>query len=364
LSVWDLAQLPNITKISEINAPVGDNFSGTLTAVWPRPNLLVWSGGSQFNGWWGMPIFLNSVATTDAAVGIAAPIGIFPGWRWGGSGGDRLAAFDVSDAANPSLKSVVTVSSNGWSFSKAVVAEGLVYLSHQMTEQILIPIEPPPPGETNTPTATSGWGGDGTNIIRFVTRFFLDVVDYTDAANPVLRKPVNIPGSLQGVSHQGGVIYTTGPHFDAEGRDQGSEFLDASAYDGVAAFLIDSLSLTNWPHPVVVNSPDIFIGRESALERWQLTDEGLLAKLSATDTKEPVYNLRFFGDLAALTTNNRILLYDASNRASFKLAGEAPVSCTYGADLQNADGSLQRGVYIPQSDYGVHFVPITPAPGL
>jgi len=351
-SVWDLAQLPSISKMSEIKPPIGDQFGGALTPVWPKPNLLVWYGGAQLNwGWWAIDVAVPSVM---------APIGIFPGpWRgWGGGG--SLAAFDVSDAANPNLKSVVQVATNSWNFSNPFVAEGLVYLSHQTTEIISVPIDPPPtdppidPSKTNA--TTSGWG-NGTNVIRFVTRWFLDVIDYADAANPVVRKPVNVPGALQGATHQGGVIYTTGAHFNMDGNSDGAEFLDASAYDGVAAFLIDSMSLTNWPRPIVVNGPDIFLGRPTSLERWRLNDDGMFAKLSTTDTKEPVYNLRFFGDLAALLTQSRVRLYDATDRGAFKAASDSGMACNASMDLENADGSLERGLFVPLSDYGVMFVP-------
>jgi len=349
-SVWDLAQLPNLSKISEINPPIGDQFSGSLTAVWAKPDLLVWSGGTQINWWWG-------IEAPMAAMGAPVGIGIMP-WRgWGGGG--SLAAFDVSDAAQPSLKGVVQVATNGWNFSKPFVAEGLVYLSHQTTDQITIPIDPAiDPSKTNA--TTTAWG-NGTNIIRFVTRTFLDVIDYADAANPVVRKPVNIPGMLQGATHRGGVIYTTGMHFDLDGNSDGTEFLDASAYDGVAAFLIDSLTLTNWPRPIVVNGPDVFLGRPTSLERWRLNDDATFAKLSTTDTKGPVYSLRFFGDLVAMRTDNRFRLYDAADRGAFKPVGDSPMFCNAGGDLESADGSLQRGLYVPVSEYGVMFAPAAAA---
>lgn len=370
-SIWDVSQLPAVSKSSELHVPMTDDL-GSLTPLWPKPNLLVWSGGLQFNWWWGgpidfvgvpLPVSATQMATT-ANVGIAAPIA--PIGRFWGSSGGRLAAFDVSDSSAPILKNVIEIATNSWNFSKPFVTEGLVYLSHQTTEQILIPIDPVPtdptdPSKTNTTIIPQGWG-DGTNIIRFITRTFLDVVDYTDAANPVIRKPVNIPGSLEGASHQGGVIYTTGPHFDADGNSNGNEFFDASAYDGVAAFLIDSLALTNWPHPIVVQSPDIFIGSPTNLTRWQLADDGMFTMLSTTETKAPVYTFHFFGNLAALNTGDNILLYDATDRAALKLSGQAPVSCNTNNDLDNSDGSVQRGLYIPLSDYGVQYIAVTPPP--
>jgi hypothetical protein len=55
-------------------------------------------------------------------------------------------------------------------------------------------------------------------------------------------------------------------------------------------------------------------------------------------------------------------LYDASNRGDLKLNGQASIFCNAGSDLQNADGSLQRGLFIPLSDYGVQYVQVTAAP--
>lgn len=350
VSIWDVSNLPTLTKLSETPADVGENFGSSLKALWPKSNLLVWSGGSQFNGWW-------------MAMDVAAPMGIFPGWGWGwGSAGGRFAAFDVSNALNPAFKSHVDLTTNGgWNYSKPIVAEGLVYLSHQTTEQI--PVDPPPPATdatTETNKTTIGWSGTNQTFI-FVTKYFLDVIDYADAVNPVVRRPVNIPGSLQGASHQGGVIYTVGNHFDADGRTVGSEWLDASAYDGVSAYLVDSISLTNWPHPVKVNGPDVFVGSPTALERWQLSAEGELKKLSTTDTKSPVYDFAFYGDLLGLTTSAKVQLYDATNRSALKPVGESSIAC-HGAELENTDGSLGLGLWIPQNDYGVLKMSVTAPP--
>jgi hypothetical protein len=357
LTIWDLSQLPALVKLSENNLAMSDDFGGSLTAVWPKPNVLVWSGGSQFFGWFGGPVALGAPMAAEA-------VAWWPGF-WGGNSGGRLIAFDVADAANPSLKSVVAIATNSWNFSKPIIAEGLVYLSHQTTETVTLDV--PPPADPTDPTidpsktnaTTIGWGG-GTNPppVIFITRSYLDVIDYADAANPVVRKPVNIPGALQGASHQGGVVYTLGMHFNAQGGTDGTEWLDASAYDGVSAFLIDSHSLTNWPHPIAFTGPDIFIGGVNSLERWQLTNEGLFAKLSTTDSKEPVYSLRLFGDLAVLTTSARILLYNATDRAALKLIGQSDVNCNAGADLQNADGAVARGLWLPENDYGVQIIPV------
>ena len=39
---------------------------------------------------------------------------------------------------------------------------------------------------------------------------YLNVVDYTAPANPVLRPPVTVPGTLQGLAHEGALLYFRG----------------------------------------------------------------------------------------------------------------------------------------------------------
>jgi hypothetical protein len=361
MSIWDVSNLPALTKISDTPGEVGQGFSSSLQAIWPKPNLLVWGGGSGMNNWWWWGDVMVAGGAVDAAIGAPMTANLRFGMpiMWGGSAGGRFAAFDVANAANPVFKSHVDLTTNGgWNYSKAIVAGGLVYLSSQKTEAI--PIDPPPPAadatvETNKP---SGWGSGTNQIFRFVTKHFLHVIDYADAVSPVVRKPVNIPGMLLGSSHEGGVIYTEGHHFDAEGSTDGTDWLDASAYDGVAAYLVDSLSLTNWPRSVTVEGGELFVGRSTTLERWHLSAEGMLERLSITDTKGAVHETKFFGDLAAVTINMKILLYDASNRSAFKLVGEGGINC-HGAQLESADGALGRGLWIPQNEYGVQKVPIT-----
>jgi hypothetical protein len=351
-SVWDLGALPALAKVGQTVARLSQEMSGDVTALWPKNNLLVWSGGSSSYGWnwgWGGPVMAG-----PGMVLFANDALWYPNY-WGSSGG-RLAAFDVANSAAPEFRSEVTVTTNsGWNFTKGVVAEGLIYLSHQQNELVPLPTVKPPP----VPGDATGSDDVVTNY-TVITRYFLDVVDFADAANPLVRKPVNIPGSLQGVSHQGAMLYTVAAHYTADGASDGTEWLDASAYDGVNAFLVASQSLGAWPHPVFAEGADIFIGRATTLERWRLSDEGVLKNVSTTATKESVNALRFFGDLLALNLNAKIQLYDARDRADLKPIGESRLSCYGSNDLQASDGSLTCGLWIPQSDYGVLQIPLAP----
>lgn len=349
-SIYDASALPALPLLGSSALAPTNQLGVGLTALWPKTNVLVWSGGLSWGGWWGGPVMAMDM--------IARPI------FWGGSAGSgHFLAFDVANPAAPALKSEVDLTSNNFfNFSKPILSEGLIYLSHQTQEFVEIPTTNSP---AKDPASTTGWGGTNITVGVFVTRYFLDVLDYADSANPVVRKPANIPGQLQGVSHSGGVIYTLGNHFDAIGNSDFVERLDASAYDGVSVFLIDSLSLTNWPHPVSVQGRDIFIGQslgKAALDRWRLSDMGLFEKLSTTPMDFAVNTVRFLGDMAIVQANTDVLLLDAAARANLKLIGAGPYGCSGGASLDDADGALGRGLWIPQTDYGVSKINVTAAP--
>src|SRR6185295_158203 len=117
-------------------------------------------------------------------------------------------------------------------------ADGKVCLSHQTSEFVAEPL----PKDATTGESPTPDGAIYPPVGTWISRSFLDVVDYTDADDPVVRKPVNIPGTLAGLSHGGAVLYTTGTHWTTNAETAWNEYLDASAYDGVSAHLVDSLA--------------------------------------------------------------------------------------------------------------------------
>jgi hypothetical protein len=341
-----------------------------LQAVWPRSDLLVWVGGG-LNFWW----WLDGPLTPAIGAAIIAP---WPPFR-GGSGG-HLIAFDVSDSTTPQFTSEVDLGTNSWwSFSKAFTADGLVYLSHQTSEFLpwVIPFSP-------TPVVAGAAVGDGVVAVgdpvvaqmpagSWVSRAYLDVVDYADARQPLVREAVNIPGTLSGISHRGAVLYSVGTHFMTNGPSDWTEFLDASAYDGVSAHLIDSLSLPNaWPRPLLVTGTNIFIGRSGYtngwwavspngvadvgphyLESWFLSMSGRLMQSGRMRLASPANALADFDALLATQeTDNTVVLFDASNGAALRQVGQAqPAGCLW-FDLNHADGQLGNGLWVPLGVYG------------
>ncbi|HVR34686.1 MAG TPA: beta-propeller domain-containing protein, partial [Methylomirabilota bacterium] len=219
LTVLDLGALPDLSVRATVPLTLDSlGWAPSLRPLWLNDNLLVWSveGGSHYyilpwldfgDPWLGRPI----------AGDFWAP--------WYPGGGGRLLAFDVSDPGDPSFLSDVNLTRNNWwSFSSAFASDGRIYLSHQASE--FLPHTTPDADQD--PNPDSGDTGEGI----WIQKHFLDVIDFADPANPTVRKPLNIPGQLRGISHGGSLLYTIGYHWDRETfTSDWREWLDASAYD-------------------------------------------------------------------------------------------------------------------------------------
>ena len=358
LTIIDLDHLPALSIVARVETALTGNgwdygVSGNFQAVWPRSDTLVWSGGG-YNFWW-----LDTVRGASPMVAD----GLFFPW-WGGGSGGQLVAFDLTRPTAPQFASEVNLNTNNWwSFSDTFTADGLVYLSHQTSEWF----------PWLTPFDSAGAGADGIvgpiPIGSWATRQCLDVVDYADARNPLVRRPVSIPGELHGISHQGAVLYTVGPTWTEKTQFNWRDYLAASAYDGVSAHLIDSIPLSDsWPHPVRVSGADLFVGQPSytsdtpsLLQTWSLSAGGRLTLAGKVNLTSPVYTLASFGALlAAQQSDNTLTLFDTTDGRGLRQVGQSRLSGCYSADLAHADGELGRGLWLPLGAYGVSFAPASP----
>jgi alpha-tubulin suppressor-like RCC1 family protein len=204
-----------------------------------------------------------------------------------------------------------------------------------------------------------------TNAVPIIKSFishYLDVVDYTDPIWPSVRKPVNIPGQLHGVAYQGALLYTMGCHWTTNGVTDNTEWLDASAYDGVTAALVDSLALPKaQPRPLLVQGTHLFIGHPAnstnllpSMETWTLDETGRFRRLAALSLKSAASSLRCFGALLAFQSGDGLFaLYDATDPAQLRAIGAGELSGCLGSDLNCADGGLSHGLWLPLGDYGL-----------
>ena len=360
LSVFDLAVLPALKLTGQTQVVSDTGWGGALQALWVKTNLLVWAGGENYwNGWYAMDMM---VAGGPLRAGLWYP------W-YSRSAGGRLAAFNVADPAAPMFLSETNLmATNSWSYSTAFTTGGLVYLSHQNSEFVEDILPPNPGGVTPTdptkvpdPIQTQG---------HWIQKYYLDVIDYADAALPTVRKPVGLPGQLTGLSHEGAVVYARSYHVAADGtRDYSVEWIDACAYDGVSAALVDSLALSKeWPRPALVQGNYLFLGSADSttnqlnrLETWTLSEQGRFTPLSAFSQKSAANVFAVFGNLLAVQNyDSNYELLDMTNPLKLVLVGQSTAgSCWYGS-LTYADGLLDRGLWIPLGDYGVTKVEVTP----
>jgi hypothetical protein len=338
LTTIDLSKLPKISVAGSVDAEIeSEIWNGRFSALHPVDGTLVWSGGGY--GYWGGPWL--------------ADIAIRPWW---GSGGERLLAFDVSTPAAPELVSDLNLSTertDWWSFSESHTAGGLVFLGHQSSVLVPDPDTVPDP-------ATRFW----------VQKYFVDVIDYADPTTPTVRNPVNVPGSLIGVSHAGAILYTQGPHWDSDWQTDGYDWIEASAYDGVEAHRVDSIELPRqWPRPTLLDDGVIYLGRPgegdasvpdskpNVLESWTLNGDGLFQRLASVELETPVSNLMKFDDLLVLNDWRLLRMFDAADPADLMALNEwKPVRCFW-SDLARADGSVSDGLWLPHDDYGVSYAP-------
>jgi hypothetical protein len=214
---------------------------------------------------------------------------------------------------------------------------------------------------TRQVAVTNAW-----SIITWTEHQYLDVVDYALPSNPTVRPAVNIPGALEGVSHHGALLYTLARRPTTEPPNEWGQWLDAVAYDGVEAHLVDSLAVPDrWPNPVLVRDATIFFGRTAPdtnsmpqLEAWMLAESGRFAKLSGLMLSSPAQNLAAFGDLLVTQNDHDLQLFSAGDPSQLTLIGAGgPAGCV-GYNLENADGSAARGLWLPLGIYGVYHVPL------
>ncbi len=369
VTAFNLAALPALEVLgrSEAEVPVlgwGQRFQ----ALWPRPGLLVLASQGGGWSWWGGPVGPGlEIGMGDAAV---------PGrglWWPGGSGG-RLLAFQVADATAPALVSDLDLGAgqNGWFAPESFTAGGLVFLSHQASEfreGVRLPGQPDPqPYEIVLPDGTREIINPPVGV--WVTRHFLDVVDYADPANPTVRPPVNLPGQLVGVTAEGALLFTRGPHWDAQGQSDGAEYLDACAYDGVTVSLVASLKQpAEWPRASAVNDAGLVcLARPAAspaeggvIEAWQLNADGAFELRASAPLKQPADQLQALGPLLAARTGSGVTVLQTTD-AGLTPVGQTLVAGCYWPDLTRAVAESGRTLWLPLGEYGLLTVPLAPAP--
>ena len=186
------------------------------------------------------------------------------------------------------------------------------------------------------------------------------MIDFTVPAAPIVRDPVSIPTTLVGVSNAttlSATLFTVGWHI--QDQSTSSQSLDACAYDGALATLLDSVALNGWSAPAVVDGRNVFVGQSSdnsggAIDTWTLGPNNKLAPVSSATLGTGPWTLRTLGDLLATQMDSQVVLFDKSDPTSLRQIGASGGGpCFYGLNLDGADGDVTRGLWIPRGETGV-----------
>ncbi|MFQ3167537.1 MAG: hypothetical protein ACI8QI_000065 [Limisphaerales bacterium] len=206
----------------------------------------------------------------------------------------------------------------------------------------------------------------------WITSYELHVVDYTDMFNPVVREPASIPGTLIGTSHSGALLYTQGSHWDEEHKWDGN-WLDASSYDGLEAYLVDSIEQPRyWPQSYKVTDDGTLYLTFSELEKVEPTEGGQeqhiwayymqslaldeTAKFALLDEIELETGIQQLADIGGRLVgqdNQRTLyLFDTAKPASLAVAGQGGLDGCLWFNLGSVAGDIESGLWLPLGHYG------------
>jgi alpha-tubulin suppressor-like RCC1 family protein len=262
-------------------------------------------------------------------------------WAWGDNTYGQLGNGDVYGLTNDVLRTNVSTVITYTTLTNVTLQTNYTQTIHQQVTTNAVP------------------------IVQWFEHQYLDVVDFAAPRQPVIRPPVSIPGSLQGIAYEGALLFTLGYRPVTEGGTDWAEWLDATAYDGVEAHLVDSLALpTQWPHPLLVRQSAVFLGRPAPdtnsapqLETWAVADTGKFTKLAGATLTTPAQSLQSYDDLLVVQNYTDILLFDAHDASRLNvIGGGGPPGCV-GFNLDHADGSIAEGLWLPLGDFGVDHVP-------
>ncbi|MEI8340053.1 MAG: hypothetical protein WCH43_00765, partial [Verrucomicrobiota bacterium] len=361
VTAYSLSNLPQLAvtgSASHLINPPG--WNPVMNALWPAAGVLVWEVNDQAS--W--PIYyINAGSTVSAAPGLnlsAAVVDktgvgslssisnmrLFPPF-WGGNSSLRLFAFDVSNPQAPAFLSETQSPSGGWSTGAAFAGDHVIFASHMGSHQF-----------DNFPWKWIARSSESKNS-GWAQGWFLDAIDYSSPASPIVRDPVSLPGELIGISAANpgsAVLYSrnwTSPNNSSYGL-----YLNACAYDGAAAWLVDSVTFDGWSFSATVSQGNVYVGRPTgttgtsgSVEIWTLSNAGKMTNISTSTMDEPVWGLRLVNDLLVAQLNDAIQLFDMSNPAT--LTNLVRSSLPTWGDLGGADGDSQNGLWVPLNDYGV-----------
>jgi hypothetical protein len=217
---------------------------------------------SRDNSWggWYRPMVMR-------ASGIADDARIAPWFGWGNQS-LRVAVADISGEA-PSILGSWQLSGGDYSGISEVYSAGdLLVFSYDRTEEIVSPGNPAPlktvtsdglTSVTLSPVVADGW-------TKQQKRSWLQILDLADPSTPMPWAPVQIPGSLVGVSslqRSGGVIFS---------KSGGGQRIAALVFDGENASIVAAVDLGADQSSFAVSGNKLYVTAEQGVDEWEFIE--------------------------------------------------------------------------------------------
>ena len=361
--VWDLAGAPDLTQVTTLVQPVTglaesdlDLAAGQL--LWTGLDTLVWHAPARqaWGGWWGGPVMMAAPALAVVGSGTAAIKATAPPQTLAGV----LCPIRGTDG-NPTAGPLVRVQTAGAfrSASRALAENGFLFFGFDTATALA----------AKTPATAATTGGQRVGLMApwwqpqpETLHSWLQVVDLR-ASEAVVRDQVSIPGALLSVTQvdaQGAVLIT-----DSERVVKGSGFigrtLEASAYDGVDAYLLDRFATTaRYGGADAADGTAVFLADAASplgvIAIGYVPQTGLLARVGRWNTAPPDTLRAVNGYLLAATSGGLSL---ARIGAAGQLTGLGTIQTPTNLSLR-LDAAVitpNEGIWVPAGEYGVQFLP-------
>ena len=272
-----------------------------------------------------------------------------PGSYYGGTyhyedAKNALFVVDLKDADAPSLASVtITSDATSWWGNMQAVG-GKLYTTHYEW----LPATDPSKG---------------------VVRYYLDQIDLTDRAHPVVGSSINVPGVLVGASQSDpSILYMIDYRWYDDGSP-GDEFATVKI-DGGKAYLQSEIKLEGWVGKVVTRGSTAIMSSEKYT--WRGVDDGPRVQLHQIDLSDPTkpvdhasapkegwgWLLGVQGDRAVITSgwgNAGIDIYKLKDGAAPTFDQFVRTRGWWSNSLSRKDDSL----FLASGYWGVQEIPLT-----
>lgn len=336
---------------SRVVWPQTNLFTGeSLSALWVRSDVVVWTESGSTSGW-GMGDWVRPMGP------IGRPIGILPGFWWGSPARHYLAV-DLQEPTRPHRLSEVRLGEGAdWSSSTTSWLSGTrIHVGHRTSRYV----PGTDPGSTNTPPVPDWiWGS-------WEHQDHLDVIDFADPEEPVVRKPLLLPGTLAGLSHGGEVVYAIGSGLEGSGRETNT-CVHALGYDGVSVRAITQSPLPDsGSSPVLVDSAGTLqVARRTpaGLESWLLSGLGTLIRVGEVPLDHEAVQVRELQGGWILSIGSESFgLFERGASGELVRSGIAERPCslwTEGSGIVVDPGSA---LWIPRGELGLWNAVLKPKP--